>query len=364
MVKGSRRNKQLGLNIVLVVALLTGNTVYLRAETVDDLKASLGIEVEKETESLAEDNVIEDNEFSIDTKSASQRLSEVKSSISSYEKRLQDALDSKRNNIKASNIAILVQNIQDKKNELVEVERLVDLEEQINKDFTMSIEEYTEDEVDIESTEYDIGLIGNRNPSPVKNYFKLVTPYGYKLNEDGTHGKKLTNIDLAANKGDKILSQWNGVIAEIKSDDTITGAKTITIYHGRDLYTIYSHVEPLKELVIGKKVRQGEEIGSAVDTKTDEEDKLNHISFQVAIEDKFINPLLIFGTKGEKAYKQFIKTTSDRYAIAQGENYYYNEKMQVDNPNKKEEDEVKENTVEGAASLESGYEVPNPGVVN
>lgn len=358
--KRSLNSMKLGLKVVLASTLLFNySSIDIKAETGDDLKASLGFEVKEEKQTTTIVNN-EKNSTKMESSTAKDNVYSINESIKSIEKRLESALNNKKNTMKASNIIIMIKNIKDKKNELNEAKKLAELEDILNKDYTMYQNENIKERIDIDNMNFEIGTIGNKAISPIKNYFKLVTPYGYKLNSDGSHEPKNPGIDLAGNNGDSVLAQWNGIVVEVIKDEEIPNSKKVTIYHGRGIYTIYHHIELENGIILDSEVKQGDKIGVVANTKTIEKDKINHIYYQIVIDNKFINPLLIFGSRGEKAYNEYLKTTNYVYAVAEDEHYYYNDDMKKENPNKDKEEKSKE---EDEASLIEGYSRPDPGVV-
>lgn len=194
---------------------------------------------------------------------------------------------------------------------------------------TSGYNEFEQGEIgSIYSLQFNIGAIGNYAICPVKNYFMLVTPYGYTKYPDEetyTHSK-LLGIDLYAKEGDDIVSQWNGVIISIKNDETNIG-KSIQIYHGNSTYTIYNHVEPINDIKVGKSVKQGQLIATVVDTEIYETEKDNHMFYQITLNGKYINPLLIYGTRAKSIYERWLTTYPLDNVVEAGEKYYNDNNM-------------------------------------
>ena len=71
-------------------------------------------------------------------------------------------------------------------------------------------------------------------------------------------------IDIAANKGTKILSSGTGVVTMAEEDLYYTGG-TIIMDHGHGISTIYSHLENVL-VSVGNKINQGDIIGTVGST--------------------------------------------------------------------------------------------------
>ena len=175
--------------------------------------------------------------------------------------------------------------------------------------------------------DYAIGSIGSLAISVTERGIQVVTPYGYTKDLDGNYSDKLLGIELAAKPGDNIKSQWNGIVANIAVDKE-TGKSTITISHGNGLYTQYSHIEKENNINVGSTVSQGQIIGSAVDTTVTDSSKRNHIYYQVILDDEYINPLTVYGSKGKQIYDLWSTSTPLTNYVEKGEAYYINEEAE------------------------------------
>ena len=196
-------------------------------------------------------------------------------------------------------------------------------EEDIEDD--MVVNQYlSDDEVaKINSLDYDIGGIGDQAISVVQNYFRLVMPWGFNkhASQEEFTESKLLGMDLYTQPGDNIVSQWNGVIVGTYPDSS-NKYQCIKIYHGNSTYTFYSHVYPVSSAAVGKAVRAGEVIGVAADTSEIEPNKENHIFYQVKLNGNYINPLLIYGNRGQKIYETWFTSHAYDNLIEAGEKYY------------------------------------------
>lgn len=182
----------------------------------------------------------------------------------------------------------------------------------------------------ITSLDYDIGYIGKQAPCIVKNYFKLVTPWGFnKQAYETEYDSKFLGIELYARPDDEIISQWNGVVVDIGTDDT-NYLQYIKIYHGNSTYTVYSHVYPISGVYIGTKVKCGQTIAVAGDTSQYEPEKDNHVMYQIRLDGDYINPLLIYGSRGKQIYETWITSHAIDNVVEAGEKYYNDEDETVE----------------------------------
>lgn len=225
-------------------------------------------------------------------------------------------------------------------------------------DATKAFETYSSTkETDIEHPYFNIGEIGTLMTSPVKGLLVLESPYGYKVEENGALLNKTTSIDLQAPAGRDIVAQWNGTVTKIRKDTN--GLYTVTLYHGHELFTVYSHLEQ-PVVPISKTINQGDKLGNIGDTTKIETDKRNHLTFEVVYKGKFINPVILYGDNSKPMYMEWQSSTEDVYRVSEDEQYYYTPELSTVNPNK---DTAQSMVIAGAAELEGGYSKPNPGVL-
>lgn len=268
---------------------------------------------------------------------------ELNAKISTYENEiaeLERSLGSRiANNSTAYLITVTVDDIIGKQNELEELKETGELatdnpfvpnsnsyDDTESTTYTYDgvlAESFTAEEVEnITSLDYNIGYIGDEATSVVENYFRLVTPWGFnKHASEEEYGSKFLGMDLYAKPDDTIVSQWNGVVVEIGNDDSNV-FQYIKIYHGNRTYTIYSHVYPLSGVYVGTQVRGGQPIAVAADTSSYEPNKENHIMYQVRLDGEYINPLLIYGTRGKTIYETWLTSHAIDNVVEAGEKYY------------------------------------------
>lgn len=344
-----------GLIIALLIIFIY-NVQVVNAATVDDLRRYLGLDVK---------DSIEEIDYDIDIEKDINIESIYNSRIESLEGRLEELSNSYGDRFKAGvGFMDLIYIVYDIERIHKQIEDLKDLKAIGSVDVVGMIEHSMSLSDDINSREdvlgskyFNIGTIGDDAISPANDYLKLITPYGYKLKPDGTYEDKNVSIDLALSKNIPVLSQWNGRVSEIVEDSNVEGCSVVKIYHGDNLYTIYHHIKP-KELYVGKNVIQGEIIGYIGDTTKSESLKENHLTYEIVLDNKNINPLIIFGNRGKTIYENWLNSTIDVYTVEEGEEFYY-----VPSMSNNSEDEGK-NTIKGAAKVIGDYRKPDPGLVD
>ena len=354
-----------GLATVLLVITLTAViSLPVQAATTDDLRAYLGMTVAPKNQTpiqLPKSGITKSND-SGDTESEDPNtvsLEQLNLDLAKLEGRYEQGLSS---NTKATTLLVIMNSIRDTKSKIDEKGSLsttvgdVDVSALINDSVTRENDMITEKAFG--DAKYNIGDIGDSAVSPTDKLLSLLTPYGYKMNKDGTHEPKNTSIELRAPAGSNIVAQWNGKIAYIEDDKT-GKYSIVTIFHGQRLYTVYHQIIP-SELYVGKIVKQGDVIGTLGNTDTSENDLPNHMSYQIILDGSYIDPLLIFGERSKNIYEDWLKTSYETYTVAEGEEFYYSKSMSKINPNSGEN---KQNTIKGAAVVIGGYEKPDPGVV-
>lgn len=338
-----------------VLLFLLPTISVANAATVDDLRAYLGYNVEEREPTM----IYSENTSQSESKQSNNKSSELESDIGKLQSNF---IEGMKNEVSASELVDTLQDIKTTIGNLEDSRRIASVVS--NTDVSALIENSEQYEREKEqkgllgSRTYDIGTIGDLSISPTGRNLTLITPFGYKLNKDKTYEKKNTTIDLAVESGNDIHSQLNGKIAIIEND-SIDGASTVTIYHGEKLYTVYSHIKT-DDIYVGKPVSQGDIIGKSVSTTEYEKDKSNHIGYQIILDDKYINPILIFGNRGKGMYEDWLIRSADLYSVEENEEYFYKESMSRVNINK---DDNGKNTIDGAAKVVGDYRLPDPGVV-
>lgn len=323
-----------------------------KAETADDLKNLIGIEHEERNVG----SVYNNDTVNIRSERAKNDLVDAVNKLKLKEAELEL-------NIKVGTTESILMNIR-------EISSIKGKVEQSKKEYesTLIVEstiksalDYIKDigintDVDLNASDYNIGDIGTNAIYPVED-MKIVTPYGYKVNSDGTLSKKHEAIDIRANANNDIYCQWNGEVVSIEDDKDIQGLKEITVYHGNSIFTIYSHVIP-KNVVVGSLVKQGSVIATAGVTTNYNPSKENYITYKIIVDNRYINPILIYAKDSEKLYNDWYDTAYEKYVLDAGEFPYYQSSLSI-----KPLEKSIENTIEGAADIEQGFDVPRTGAV-
>lgn len=95
-------------------------------------------------------------------------------------------------------------------------------------------------------------------------------------------------IDFFAAEGTSVFAVYDGEVVNV--EDSILHGVTITIEHGNGLKTLYNSVEDGSDVYIGKKVKQGDVIGSVSTTNRQEHKDGSHLHFSVMENDQVIDP--------------------------------------------------------------------------
>lgn len=366
---------------IIYIMVLSMNSIIAYGDTGNDLRDSLGISRRYYNESLdgldgytisdSNDDNTDTNETNIESSNSNESESnitydsiinadEIKTEIENKKAEL-DSLESilssrMRNRSTAYLVTLTVNDIFKIQEEIYELEtnlsNVVDSQFIINQSTESDSSSQSDTSIDnnvqehnsslmansyskkniesVNSDTFDIGYIGDKAPCIVDGQFKLVTPWGFtKKASESNYGNKFLGIELYAKENSAIVSQWNGVVVEIGNDDS-NKAQYIKIYHGNGIYTVYRHINAANDIAIGDKVGQSQTIGYAVNTTNSEPEKLNHVMYQLEIDDEYINPLLIYGSSGKYIYEQWLTTTSYDNVVEYGEKYYNDIEVNTD----------------------------------
>ncbi len=150
-------------------------------------------------------------------------------------------------------------------------EELKKLEEQLKKE---------EEEAKKNTPKYD----GGQFIWPLKDYFKVTSPYGYRTHPK-THKWSLHNgIDIGAPTGTKIMAAGDGVVATMKENNT--AGKYVMINHGSGVYTVYMHCSRFVAKV-GQEVKAGDIIALVGSTGSS---TAPHLHFSVRLNGTYVDP--------------------------------------------------------------------------
>lgn len=328
------------LGVLCGVLVVTANFNIVNASsTTDDLKAYLGITVEKhgEEKEIKADYIEDDTTSSKNENNEQSDKEEEASPIELAKTELVILNGDLEHLIKddASGFEIInkISEVKAKKQEISTLGYNIQGTD-ITDDYTDSEEiiHYNSEE-DISSRWFDIGEIGS-NLDGVMKVMRIYKPYGYLTEEvEGKItpvGEKNTSLWLAADAGAEVKCLFNGIVYSVESE-TDDGLYSVCVSHGQDVYTIYRHIKLNKDLHKGDKVRQYQILGT-VEKSSD--DSNTHLELQLVVEGRYVNPLTLFGTSSRKLYNQYLSNNTDRYCVEVGEYSYYDAKMSVENPNK------------------------------
>lgn len=349
-----------GFKIILSISIMLAiSTNFAYAATSDDLKAYLGYTVEKHEPTKinpyqTDDKKVESNEDILDEQYYNDLISNLDKKLINLEAQLKLALDTTQS---PQTIVAYIMEIDSTKEDIetANKEKLMAKRhsgiDTIVQDYSLNIREATKNaDAEFNGFLYEIGSIGDTTVSPVKGYFKLIEPYGYKVDLEGNIIQTNTHIKLAANAKDKIISLWNGYISSIEPDiESDNGTYSMLVNHGNGLVTIYGNLYP-GSYYAGNKVEQGDVLGEASST--------GYITLEIILEGKNINPLHVYGVTGEKAYKDWAVQTADDFRLPAGEVMYHRKSDEKVNPNNGTYDEF--NFIDGAIKTPEGYTRPDP----
>ncbi len=155
-----------------------------------------------------------------------------------------------------------------------------------------------EREIEQYNTNIDIGEIGENLKPPLTSDLEIVSIFG-----DNNYG-----LGIQTKKGEYILSQWDGVVAGKYS--SVNQGNIIEIQHGNGLTTRYINVGDMY-ITEGEIVKQYDIIGVS-----NTYPETTSLCFEVWLDNKAINPILIYGSKGIEAYNAYVKNENR-------ENYTY-----------------------------------------
>ena len=156
--------------------------------------------------------------------------------------------------------------------------------------------------------DYEIGALGDDMRSPVYTGFLITSPYGFRVDPIlKTELSFHSGLDLAGSKGDYVLSMWHGIVSNVYESEQ--GGKTVEISHGPDLITRYLHLENI-DVTMGQKVQQYDIIGGVGSTGT--RSTGNHLHLEVLLDGEYVNPLLVFGNMGLRAFKEYLSYNPSR----------------------------------------------------
>lgn len=203
---------------------------------------------------------------------------------------------------------------------------------------------------------FDLGTIGQDLEPPIDGLI-LQRPFG-EIMIPGKSIKKQTNkgIDLYAKQNIEadsrleVVSQFNGKIDEIEKLNGNT--YRISISHGKSIKTIYEELVDI-QVKEGSTIKQYQLIGYAAN---------DSLHFEILLNTIPINPLFLYGKKGEYAYETwYVSNPGMTFKKIDFSNIKesYSEKV-ID---KNAASSVKHDNSEGTVTVEGGYDIPQRQIV-
>lgn len=157
------------------------------------------------------------------------------------------------------------------------------------------------------NSQYDIGDVGKDMKIPVDYGFYIEYPYGLRLNLITFDSVEMHNgIDFGVSFGTYVYAQWTGTVSKVYNDRTM--GEVIEISHGPDLRTVYAHLSEIY-VKVGDRVNQYDAIGKSGDTGSCNTEK-PHLHFEVILDNQYVNPIYLYGSKGLRAFKTFVSENS------------------------------------------------------
>lgn len=185
---------------------------------------------------------------------------------------------------------------------MTEIDRLGNLKDMFEVEYIPNTwkEEYEKVNRVVESlnSQYDLGEVGKSMKIPVNYGFYIEYPFGFRINPFTLDSVEMHNgIDFIISDGTVVFSQWNGIVSNVIGD-------IVEISHGPDLKTVYYHLTDIV-VNIGDKVSQYQVIGKANGVGYCYTNK-PHLHFEVILDNEFIDPLYLYGSKSLIAFKDFV----------------------------------------------------------
>ena len=95
-------------------------------------------------------------------------------------------------------------------------------------------------------------------------------------------------IDFAAEAGEKVSAAYGGTVASVTT--SYLEGTTVTIDHGNGLKTVYNSIDVDDDIVVGKVVAKGQNIGTVSDNNRQEYKDGPHLHFETILNDLKIDP--------------------------------------------------------------------------
>lgn len=335
--------------LCIIITVLANVKIAYASSTSDDLRAYLGMTVEKHedekdlgtTYTVGEDESVKNTDEEQVKKDADpDALDIAQENLSNLQIKLEQQILSNKpayeildtiNELDAS-YEIMIQKGYD-----VSLHGMMSIDTSEYEDTTTPKQTYTyKSDKDINSVWYNIGYIGE-DSGLVVDSTDLIKIYGYETeyNEEteeySKKSEKNNSIWFKCTEGSDVKAQYNGVIFSTEYEGDSKKLNTVYINHSNGLFTVYKHVILNDNIKNGYTVTQGQVIGTV--GKSDDSNE-THLEFSVILDNKNINPLLIYGDTGKNLYNKFVRQYGNIYAVGKTEQYYWNDSLSTTNPNK------------------------------
>lgn len=208
--------------------------------------------------------------------------------------------------------------------------------------------------------EGNIGVVGSGLKSPISgDKFVIKSLYGMRKSASEALSMHI-GIDLEANSNDKVLALWNGVVSNIYTTDQ-TGL-TMELQHYGGLKTRYTHLSQTL-LNKGDIVSQYQEVAVPGQSSNALEGLCVHL--EVYVDNKVVNPIFLFGTRGIDALNVWLQSHPDDYMTIKNMLSVINEEVvgEVIGPATDIKDRTHVNSLQSEEALEKAKEkgiIPNP----
>lgn len=117
----------------------------------------------------------------------------------------------------------------------------------------------------------------------LKNYSQTAV-YSKTMGDWRAH----TGIDFKAEKGDKVISVWNGTVTKVYKDNL--WGYTVEISHSGDILSVYKNLDENISVKKGDKVKKGQVIGYVGNSAAVESREEPHLHFELWTGGQTINP--------------------------------------------------------------------------
>ena len=306
--------------LICFILLIFSSNVY--GYTVDDVRDLVGNERIDEVFTESEINLIVEQYEKIEKANLYVKMFELGKEIDitsnllkEYNQLEKDVISSKENLAEKFQTGVALDSVLKEKSNLeslmYRVSKLKDLGYEIEVEYIPNVWEdryyRVQNIVENLNEQYDIGDVGESMRIPLNNAFIITSPFGLRLHPVTLDKVSMHNgLDFSAPENTYIYAQWNGVVSRTYYSES--GGNTIEISHGKDLKTLYMHLNEFK-VEVGDVVKQYQLIGLSGNTGMSTGP---HLHFGVYLDGQYINPVYLYGNKGLQAFKTYISSYPEK----------------------------------------------------